>query len=133
MNYSRKATSTRLKQLTSSQRRIISKINVFSFRMLLVLFVALVVCGTAATFGVMKGIIDNAPSIETIDVSPDGYSTKIYDSSGNITQTLVGQDANRIYVSLEQIPVSVQNAFIAIEDARFHEHKIGRASCRERV
>ena len=122
MNYSRKATSTRLKQLTSSQRRIISKINVFSFRMLLVLFVALVVCGTAATFGVMKGIIDNAPSIETIDVSPDGYSTKIYDSSGNITQTLVGQDANRIYVSLEQIPVSVQNAFIAIEDARFHEH-----------
>ncbi len=122
MNYSRKATSTRLKQLTSSQRRIISKINVFSFRMLLVLFVALVVCGTAAAFGVMKGIIDNAPSIETIDVSPDGYSTKIYDSSGNITQTLVGQDANRIYVSLDQIPVSVQNAFIAIEDARFHEH-----------
>lgn len=122
MNYSRKATSTRLKQLTSSQRRIISKINVFSFRMLLVLFVAAVVCGTAAVFGVLKGIIDNAPSIETIDVSPDGYSTKIYDSSGNITQTLVGQDANRIYVSLEQIPVSVQNAFIAIEDARFREH-----------
>lgn len=122
MNYSRKATSTRLKQLTSSQRRIISKINVFSFRMLLVLFVATVVCGTAAVFGVLKGIIDNAPSIETIDVSPDGYSTKIYDSSGNITQTLVGQDANRIYVSLEQIPVSVQNAFIAIEDARFREH-----------
>lgn len=122
MNYSRKATSTRLKQLTSSQRRILSKINVFSFRMLLVLFVALVVCGTAAAFGILKGIIDNAPSIETIDVSPDGYSTKIYDSAGNITQTLVGQDANRIYVSLDQIPVSVQNAFIAIEDARFREH-----------
>ncbi|MCI8307556.1 MAG: glycosyl transferase [Lachnospiraceae bacterium] len=122
MNYSRKATSTRLKLLTSSQRRILSKINVFSFRMLLVLFVALVVCGTAAAFGILKGIIDNAPSIETIDVSPDGYSTKIYDSAGNITQTLVGQDANRIYVSLDQIPVSVQNAFIAIEDARFREH-----------
>lgn len=122
MNYSRKATSARLKQLTSSQRRIISKINVFSFRMILVLFVALIICGAAATFGILKGIIDNAPSIETIDVSPDGYSTKIYDASGKITQTLVGQDANRIYVALDQIPVSVQNAFIAIEDARFREH-----------
>lgn len=122
MNYSRKATSKRLNQLTSSHKRIISKINVFSFRMLLVLFVAFTICGTAAVFGILKGIMDNAPSIDTIDVSPDGYSTKIYDASGNITHTLVGQDANRIYVSLEQIPEIVQNAFIAIEDARFREH-----------
>lgn len=122
MNYSRKATAEKQSQLTSSNRRILSKINVLAFRLFLVLFVACMVCGTAAALGVMKGIIDNAPSIDSIDVSPDGYSTKIYDASGNITQTLVGQDANRIYVSLDQIPECVQNAFIAIEDERFREH-----------
>ena len=123
MNYSKKAVLSKKKQLTSSYRRIISKCTVFSFRMILVLVVAVMICGTAATLGILKGIIDNAPSIDTIDVSPDGYSTSIYDASGNITQTLVGQDANRIYVSLDQIPVSVQNAFIAIEDSRFREHE----------
>jgi len=123
MNYSKKATAEKHSQLTSSHRRILSKINVFSFRLILVLFVAFTICGSAAVLGVLKGIIDTAPSIDSIDVSPDGYSTKIYNSSGNITQTLIGQDANRIYVSLEQIPESVQNAFIAIEDARFREHE----------
>lgn len=122
MNYSKKATSDRQKQLTSSNRRIRSKINVMSFRLVLVFFVALFLCGTFSVVGVLRGIIDTAPSIDSIDVSPTGYSTTIFDSDGNVTQTLVGQNANRVYVPLEQVPKCVQNAFIAIEDARFWEH-----------
>ena len=67
MNYSKKAVLSKKKQLTSSYRRIISKCTVFSFRMILVLIVAVMICGTAATFGILKGIIDNAPSIDTIE------------------------------------------------------------------
>lgn len=122
MNYSKKSTAERQKQLTSSNRRIKSKISVMSFRLLLVFFVTLFLCGTFSVFGVLRGIIDTAPSIDSIDVSPSGYSTTIYDADGNITQTLVGRDANRVYVTLDQIPKCVQNAFIAIEDSRFREH-----------
>ena len=75
-----------------------------------------------AVLGVCKGIIDTAPDIDTIDVSPEGYSTKIYDTDGNVTQTLIGQNANRVYVTLDNVPAHVQNAFIAIEDERFRQH-----------
>lgn len=122
MNYSKKSTAAKQKQLTSSNRRMISKMRVMTFRIIIVLFVTVVACGIMAGFGILRGIIDTAPNIDSIDVSPEGYSTKIYDAQGNITQTLIGQNANRVYVSLEQIPEIVQNAFIAIEDSRFREH-----------
>ena len=56
---------------------------------------------------------------------PSGYSTTIYDSDGNMMHKLVGKNANRIYVTIDEIPQYVQDAFVAIEDARFYE--IGRA------
>ncbi len=47
-----------------------------------------------------------------------------YDENGEIfeLQRLHG-DENRIYVSLDEIPKHLQNAFIALEDARFPNHK----------
>lgn len=122
MNYNKKSIAAKQKELTASGRRMMSKASVISLRITLVLFVTVMVCGIMASLGVLRGIIDTAPSIDTIDVSPEGYSTKIYDSQGNLTQTLIGQNANRIYVPLSEIPDVVQNAFIAIEDERFREH-----------
>lgn len=123
MDYSRKALQKKRKMLTSSNRRMASKLGVMTFRFALVLFVACIFCGTFAALGVINGIIDSAPSIDTIDVSPEGYSTTIYDAKGNVTQKLVGQNANRIYVTLDQVPECVYNAFVAIEDERFWTHK----------
>ncbi|MBQ5824539.1 MAG: transglycosylase domain-containing protein, partial [Clostridia bacterium] len=47
-----------------------------------------------------------------------------YDEEGNLfeLQRLHG-DQNRIYVGLDEIPDHLQNAFIALEDARFPTHK----------
>ncbi len=122
MDYRKKSTLAELNRLTSPGRKVSSKLNVWTFRLVLVMFLSIVLCGTMAVLGVCKGIIDTAPDIDTIDVSPEGYSTKIYDTDGNVTQTLVGQNANRIYVTLDKIPACVQNAFIAIEDSRFRQH-----------
>ena len=60
--------------------------------------------------------------VSTIDVSPEGYATKIYDDGGNEIQTLSTSGSNRIYVDVEDIPITLQHAFIAIEDERFYEH-----------
>lgn len=122
MDYSKKALQKKKKMLTSSNRRMASKLGVMSFRIVLVLFVACILCGVFACFGVLGGIIDSAPSIDSIDVSPEGYSTTIYDAKGNVTQKLVGQNANRIYVTLDQVPACVYNAFVAIEDERYWTH-----------
>lgn len=122
MDYRKKSTIAELNRLTSPGRKVSSKLNVWTFRLVLVVFIAIILFGTMAVLGVCKGIIDTAPDIDTIDVSPEGYSTKIYDTDGNVTQTLIGQNANRVYVTLDNVPTHVQNAFIAIEDERFRQH-----------
>lgn len=81
----------------------------------------------------MKGIIDSAPDISKIDVTPTGYSTTVLAANGEETATLVGQGANRQYVTIDEIPLDLQHAFVAIEDERFYDHNgidlhgIGRA------
>lgn len=122
MDYRKKSTIAELNRLTSPGRKVSSKLNVWTFRLVLVVFIAIILFGTMAVLGVCKGIIDTAPDIDTIDVSPEGHSTKIYDTDGNVTQTLIGQNANRVYVTLDNVPAHVQNAFIAIEDERFRQH-----------
>jgi 1A family penicillin-binding protein len=45
----------------------------------------------------------------------------IYDCDGQETAGLYNKQ-NRVYIQLEEIPLYVRNAFIAVEDARFYEH-----------
>lgn len=48
-------------------------------------------------------------------------SSQIYDSSGNEIATIHATE-NRLKVDLEDIPIPLQHAFIAVEDNRFYEH-----------
>src|SRR5690625_4267759 len=52
-------------------------------------------------------------------------TTTIETADGKLIATLYNE--NRSLVALDQVPVHVQDSFIAIEDVRFYEHKIGRA------
>lgn len=96
--------------------------------LLAVLYLALMgvlgvgVIALSAGIGVFKGIIDTSPSIDNIDVTPTGFSTFVYDNEGNQIAKLVSQDSNRIPVTLDMVPVNLQHAFVAVEDARFYEH-----------
>lgn len=81
----------------------------------------LLVVIAAGTFIVMQ--IGDAPDISEIDATPDGYLSTILDSDGEVMNTLYVSESNRVYVDLVYIPKDLQEAFIAIEDARFYEHK----------
>ena len=86
----------------------------------------LVVCagtfGLCCAAGAIQGAISSAPSVDSIDISPTGYATYVYDSEGNQIEELVSSGSNRVYVTLDEIPVTLQHAFVAIEDERFYEH-----------
>lgn len=69
-----------------------------------------------------KGIVDSAPNIHDIDATPTGYLSTVLDNQGNETATLVASGSNRVYVTIDEIPLDLQHAFVAIEDARFYEH-----------
>lgn len=122
MNYGKKSAKKREAELTSKATVIKKKLHVTFFKALLVLFFALVILGGSTAFGIWKGIIDSAPSIDELDATPTGYQTIVLDSDGNKTATLVASGSNRKYVTIDEIPMDLQHAFVALEDERFYEH-----------
>lgn len=122
MNYSRKGTAQKEKDIKSTSKRLTTKASVSVFRIIIISIVVLVIVGCIAAYGAIKAIIDRAPSIDDIRLSPTSYKTTIYDNEGNEMDTLFGSEANRIYVEIENIPQVLQDAFVAIEDERFYEH-----------
>ncbi|MDW7739916.1 MAG: PBP1A family penicillin-binding protein [Bacillota bacterium] len=101
------------KNKKTSKRRSILKITLL---VLLLLFLA----GGAVTAKIVSDYVNEAPpfdpsKLETVETS------YLYDSNGEEV-TALHEEQNRIAVSLDEIPMHVQNAFIAIEDERFDKH-----------
>lgn len=67
-------------------------------------------------------LIASAPDINTISVSPVESATYICDQEGSYLRKLTMAASNRDIVTLDQIPQTLQQATVAIEDARFYEH-----------
>ncbi len=122
MNYGKNATKRRVQKLDKKGTKVRHKFGVIFWKCILVLVIVVGVVGISSGVGVMKGIIDSAPDISEIDVTPTGYSTTVLASDGSEIATLVASGANRKYVTIDEIPQSLQDAFVAIEDERFYEH-----------
>lgn len=122
MNYGKKSTSKKRKALTSRSSMIEKRAHVSALR---ILFIALITLGIIVIFGgigAFKGVIDNAPDVDDIDIMPLGYASFLYDGDGNQIRKLAAPDANRLPVSIDDIPLDLQHAVVAIEDERFYEH-----------
>ncbi len=122
MNYGKNATLKKIKAANSNAEKYTSRIflTIFKTCFVLCLFIALVIASTGA--GMFMGIIDSAPDINVESIVPIGYATTVYDSAGNLTDTLVMAGANREEATFDELPEDLINAFIAIEDARFWSH-----------
>ncbi len=122
MNYGKKSVARKEKQLTSTASLVRKKFTVIFFKTLLICFLGALVVGGCAGVGIFKGIIASAPDISDIDPSPTGYLSVVLDNQGHETAKLVASGSNRVYVTLDEIPQTVQHAFVAIEDERFYDH-----------
>ena len=98
------------------------KVSFNIFRIFIFALIAVGVMGIAAAVGGLRGVLDSAPQISVEDVIPEGYKSFIYDRDGNLLTQLYQPETNRIQKSISEIPEVLQNAFIALEDARFREH-----------
>ena len=122
MNYGKKEIDRKIKTLNSSKRRVLNKIKLNLKIIVVIVILTSVLCTVFSAAGVVRGLADSAPKISEESMIPDGYPSTVYDSNGHKIQTLMGSNANRVYKKIEDIPTCVQNAFIAIEDARFYKH-----------
>lgn len=122
MNYGKKSAAQKRNSLISRSSMMGKRARVSFIRLLFVSLIALCIGVTCLGIGSFKGVIDNAPDVNDIDIMPLGYATFLYDDQGNQIRKLAAPDANRLPVTLEQIPIELQHAVVAIEDERFYEH-----------
>lgn len=122
MNYGKNGASKRDRQLEATAPKVANKFLLLLWKIVLVLFVALAVAGVTGGIGIFKGIIASAPAVTIDDATPTGFLSTVLDTDGNVTATLVASGSNRVYATIDEIPINLQHAFVAIEDERFYEH-----------
>ncbi len=122
MNYGRKETRRQIMAAGSRKKKYANRLFLSFFKVFLVLCLFVFVTGFSAGIGMFKGIIDTAPDFNAESFAPSGFFSTIYDSEGNVVDTLVGTNANRIEATYDEFPEDLINAFVAIEDSRFWQH-----------
>jgi len=108
--------------LESSAPRVGYRVVVVLLRALLIAFLSFIILGICMAAGAYRGIIDDTPEISDANIMPMGFASFIYDRDGNEVRKLNSVNGNRVSVSLDEIPLNMQHAIVAIEDSRFYEH-----------
>ncbi|RJR20820.1 MAG: PBP1A family penicillin-binding protein [Desulfobacteraceae bacterium] len=84
------------------------------------LVIIMAILASAGTLTIVYSYVSDAP-----DSNPwllhSSFSSRVYDRYGNEIAALYGEQ-KRLEIPLEDVPLHVQNAFIAVEDERFYEH-----------
>ncbi|NLM09788.1 MAG: penicillin-binding protein 1A [Clostridiaceae bacterium] len=90
----------------------------------LILFVLIlagfVVGGLGA--GLIYGYIVTTPELSASDLQLTKFNTFIYDVEGNVVAELK-RNENRVWIDYVDIPKNLINAYVAVEDKRFWDHK----------
>ncbi len=123
MNYGKKKASKKQKQITSKSTMQGKRVTVRLLKAFILCVLAICIIGMIGGLIFVKRILDNSPEVTPDDVRPKGYTTIVYaDDGATELERFVEAGSNREYKSIDQIPVDLQHAFVAIEDERFYEH-----------
>ena len=122
MNYGKKNLKKNKAALSNKKAKARKKFVISFIKTLLICFALIIVVGLGGAAFYVTDLINDLPDISAVDISPEGFSTTIYDNAGVEIENLASSGANREYVTLDSIPKDLQHAFVAIEDARFYNH-----------
>lgn len=123
MNYSKRKASKKHKEINSKSKMQKKRIGVRLFKGFLIFVILICIAGATAVGLFLKHVIDEAPEITAESIKPQGYSSTILADDGTtVTGKPTASGANRIYKTIDEIPVDMQHAFVAVEDSRFYEH-----------
>ena len=96
-------------------------VMVNSFRLLVIMILIFCLAGVGAVVGVAKAYMETSPVLDLTAIDDQAQTSFIYDRSGNLITDYKGTE-NRIMVSINTMPLTLQHAFVAVEDARFYTH-----------
>jgi len=106
----------------TKQPNFFLSVLVTTLRMFFVFFIILGVTGIGAFIGIARAYVDSTPTLDVEKIEDQAQTSFIYDANGELITTYSGIE-NRIWASLDEIPIDLQNAYIAIEDVRFRSHQ----------
>lgn len=92
-----------------------------TFKMLVIAVLIIGLSGIGFVLGMAKSYLETVPQLDTSLVSGQDQSTILYDINGDSLGSLYNLE-NREWANIEEIPLNLQNAVIAIEDVRFRRH-----------
>lgn len=123
MNYSKDSRSKKMKESNkNTTKKKTKKAKVTTFRVVIIALIIGIFAIVGSGLGIVFGIIKSAPDISTLELKPTtDYTSFVYDENG-VEIDRLSSGENRIYAKLDQIPKHLQDAVVAIEDARFWKH-----------
>ncbi|MCL1935436.1 MAG: transglycosylase domain-containing protein [Defluviitaleaceae bacterium] len=121
MNYSKESNYKKRKSASSKTKKARNRIVTIVFRILVSVFILFIFAAGGVAFGAYMGVLESISHLDNISAHPDFESSIVFDRYGNEIARFLSEE-NREFVYLSQIPLHLQQAFIAIEDQRFFEH-----------
>ena len=91
-------------------------------KLLIIFFIAFSCAMVGIVGGAIYGYIKTTPPITSDQLQIKNFTSFIYDSKGNEIAQLKGSE-NRVWVDDKDIPKHLKDAFVALEDERFYEHR----------
>lgn len=107
---------------SSKKKRYRNKKKHGFLKALLILFlIILILIGIGVGFFLSVFLSDEFKLNKDDDLTITAYNGKVLDQDGNVLTELAGEE-NRIKVKMDEMPKSLPDAFVAIEDERFYSH-----------
>ncbi len=107
----------------SRKRRegVIVNVALTSFKLILIVIFMIGAAGFGTVIGIAKAYMETTPTLDTEKIEDQAETSYLYDCNNNVMTAYSGVE-NRDWASLDEIPVTLQHAVVAIEDVRFYIH-----------
>ena len=91
------------------------------FKISLIIIISIALIGFITVAGFAFAIIKTSPPLTIEAVTNLDQASQLFDSNGEFMDEVLTAE-KRYVISLDEIPLNLRNAFIAIEDERFYSH-----------
>lgn len=100
---------------------VVINVVLTSFKLFLIVIFMIGAAGAGTFVGIAKAYMETTPTLDTEKIEEQAETSYLYDCNGAVITAYSGVE-NRDWASIEEIPVMLQKAVIAIEDVRFEFH-----------
>lgn len=100
---------------------VVINVALTSFKLILIVIFMFGAAGFGTVIGIAKAYMETTPTLNTEKIEEQAETSYLYDCNGNVMTAYSGTE-NRDWANLDEIPVTLQHAVVAIEDVRFYYH-----------